>query len=144
MTQLSYRNLINVTPEAVRDINHLIRQMSRDPRQMDEPYLQRVIDNPGCLLAVWDGERIVAYAQLCVEVLTTKVKAWLEDVVVDEGYRGQGIAAQLLERAVQEAKAMGCKHINLTSGTDRASAHSLYERNGFVERDSRQFRLNLT
>jgi GNAT superfamily N-acetyltransferase len=142
--QLTYIRLTEPTTTAVDHINNLIKQMSRTPKLMDEAHLRRVLANPGSFLVAMDGDRIVGCGQLCVEVLPSKVKGWLEDVVVDSEYRGQGIAGKIIEMAVSEARNQGCKHINLTSGADRESAHGLYERMGFKQRTSVQFRLNLT
>jgi GNAT superfamily N-acetyltransferase len=143
MAELEYGRLTEVSPQAVQDINALIKQMSRNPREADEAYLRRVVAAPGAVIVARDGDRIVGCAQVSFQTLVSKVKGWVDEIVVDEGYRGQGIAGRLLDMSIDLAREAGCKHLNLTSGDDRASAHGLYEKAGFRRRDSVQFRLDL-
>jgi ribosomal protein S18 acetylase RimI-like enzyme len=55
----------------------------------------------------------------------------VENVVVAEAMRRQGIAAALLDVAVQRARAAECYKIQLLSRTSREAAHALYESRGF-------------
>jgi GNAT superfamily N-acetyltransferase len=132
-----------MTPAEVRSLNHLVAQMSRQPHVMSEEHYRRLVAFPGAVFVARDGERIVGLAQLVVNVLPSKIKGWAEDVVVDEDYRGKGIARKLLELVVAEARQAGCKHLNLTSGNDRAEAQALYAALGFKLRDSQLYRLDL-
>jgi GNAT superfamily N-acetyltransferase len=144
MAELQYSRLEEVTARAVKDLNGLIVQMSRDPRPIDEPYLERVLAAPGALIVAKDGDQIVGCAQVSIETLLSKVKGWVDEIVVEEGYRGRGIAARLLDLSIDFARESGCKHLNLTSGDDRVSAHGLYEKSGFRPRNSVQYRLDLS
>ena len=42
-------------------------------------------------------------------------RGWIEDVVVDQAFRRQGIAGRLIRRAQAEATALGITHLQLTS-----------------------------
>jgi GNAT superfamily N-acetyltransferase len=144
MAELKYGQLQEVSPRAVEDINKLIFQMSRNPRELDEAYLARVLAAPGALIVARDGDRIIGCAQVSILTILSKVKAWVDEIVVDEGYRGQGVAGRLLHLSTDFARQAGCKHINLSSGDDRAAARGLYEKSGFSPRKSVQYRLDLT
>jgi GNAT superfamily N-acetyltransferase len=139
---LKYGYLTEATPQAVVELNSLVAQMSRKPREMDLDYLRRVLDAPGTLVVVWDEGRIIGCAQVSIEMLISKIKGWIDEVVVDESYRGQGVAKRLMEMAIEYARRAGCGHVNLSSGSDRGSAHSVYEHLGFYQRDSAQYRLD--
>jgi len=139
---LKYGNLAEATPQAVAELNSLVAQMSRKPREMDLAYLKRVLEAPGTLIVVWDEGRIVGCAQVSIVVLISKLKGWIDEVVVDESYRGQGVAKRLMEMAIEYARRAGCRHVNMSSGSDRSSVHSIYEHMGFYQRDSTQFRLD--
>ena len=52
-------------------------------------------------------------------------KAWIEDVVVDEKYRGQGLSKQLVTHAVRFVKEQGIPLIMLTSNPTRIAANKL-------------------
>jgi len=59
----------------------------------------------------------------------------LEDVWVDEAYRAQGIARELVEAVIVRAEVAGCYKLIATSRDDgtRASVHEWYTRLGFKE-----------
>lgn len=57
---------------------------------------------------------------------------FLEDLVVAEACRSQGIGAQLLAHLEAEAKRQGCHYLSLDSGTFRTRAHKFYYANNYV------------
>lgn len=54
-----------------------------------------------------------------------------EDVVVDAGHRSQGIGRQMMEHAIEQARAAGCYKLALSSNRRRERAHAFYESLGF-------------
>jgi ribosomal protein S18 acetylase RimI-like enzyme len=68
------------------------------------------------------------------------VRAWIEDVVVDAAARGQGLGEALVGDAVRRASREGARTLDLTSRPSRTAANSLYEKVGFVRRDSSVYR----
>ena len=72
--------------------------------------------------------------------IPTGLRAWIEDVVVDESARGKGVGQQLNERALQIARAAGAKTVDLTSRPSREAANRLYKRIGFVARETNVYR----
>ena len=77
---------------------------------------------------------------LVVFRIPTGLRAWIEDVVVDEAFRGQGAGEELSREAVRIAQAAGVRTVDLTSRPAREAAGRLYERIGFRQRDSRVYR----
>lgn len=71
------------------------------------------------------------------------VHAWIEDVVVDEAYRGRGIGKALTCAAMQRAAELGAYHIDLTSRPTREAANHLYQRLGFERRETNLYRFKL-
>ena len=67
----------------------------------------------------------------------------IDDVVVDEKYRGKGLGKILTYAMIEKAKKLGMKHIDCTSRPHRIVAHKLYEKAGFEKRDTNVFRLKL-
>lgn len=57
--------------------------------------------------------------------------AYVDELVVDEGWRGRGIGTELLSRATDIAGKPGCGHIALDSASQRKDAHRFYEKLGF-------------
>ncbi|MDP2736758.1 MAG: GNAT family N-acetyltransferase [bacterium] len=62
---------------------------------------------------------------------------WVEEVVVDEQFRGQGIGRDLTKKIMELAGQKGCKQVKLTSAT--AISSKLYEQLGFVKKDQDYF-----
>jgi ribosomal protein S18 acetylase RimI-like enzyme len=77
---------------------------------------------------------------LIVFRISTGVRAWIEDVVVDETARGRGVGEALSQEAVRRALALGARTVELTSRPSREAANRLYRRLGFVRRDSNLYR----
>lgn len=91
------------------------------------------------LLAVEDGH-IYGSMTLVVFTIPTGIRAWIEDVVVDEASRGKGVGALLNQTAIDMARDMGATTIDLTSRPSREAANRLYKRLGFVERETNVYR----
>lgn len=59
-------------------------------------------------------------------------RATIESVRVRADLRGRGLGAQLLQHAIELAKAHGCRLVQLTSDVRREEAHRFYGRLGFT------------
>ena len=59
---------------------------------------------------------------------------FVDELIVDKKFRGQGIGKSLLEKMTSIAKENGCKRIELDSAFHRKEAHVFYEKNGFESR----------
>jgi ribosomal protein S18 acetylase RimI-like enzyme len=131
-----------LTDEDVTAINRLLPQLSKSAAPLDAGALTRVAnwDGNSLLLARAAGE-IVGMLTLVTFPIPTGLRAWIEDVVVDESARGQGVGAALTEEAIRLARAAGARTIDLTSRPSRQSANRLYERLGFQARETRTYRL---
>ncbi|MGB9675378.1 MAG: GNAT family N-acetyltransferase [Candidatus Nanoarchaeia archaeon] len=66
----------------------------------------------------------------------------LEDVFVEENYRGEKIGTNLVKKALERAKSMGCYKIIATSRFERENVHKFYERLGF-KKYGFEFRMDL-
>ena len=77
---------------------------------------------------------------LVVFDIPTGRRAWIEDVVTDQAVRGQGVGQSLVEAAVDHAKALGARTVDLTSRPTREAANRLYRRVGFLQRETNVYR----
>jgi ribosomal protein S18 acetylase RimI-like enzyme len=130
-----------VTDETVAAFGRLIPQLSSSSAPPGADHLRAMVADADTVLYVArvDGE-IVGSLTLAVYRIPTGVKAWIEDVVVDESVRGRGVGEALSVAAVDEARRRGAKDVNLTSRPMRESANRLYQRIGFQLRESNQYR----
>jgi len=83
---------------------------------------------------------IVGMLTLVTFRLPTGVRAWIEDVVVDTGSRGQGVGEALTQAAIELATARGAQTVELTSRPSREAANRLYRRMGFEPRETNVYR----
>lgn len=66
-------------------------------------------------------------AQLVISTAMGAPSAWIEDMVVREQFRGQGVGKALLEKAKDWAKAKGAKRVQLVADADNAAALNFYK-----------------
>lgn len=124
------------------DINNLLRQLSRSPRKLDMKAYRRMLSSKSYLLFVArDGRRIVGMVSLILMEIPVAFRTRMEDMVVDEAYRGQGIGGKLSNAIIAAAKKNGGASMDLTTKPGRSSAHKLYEKLGFEKRDTDAYRL---
>ena len=74
---------------------------------------------------------IIGILTLVLYRVPTGIRARIEDVVVDEAYRGQGIGEALVRHAIRVAREFSADGIALTSNPKRAGANKLYQKIGF-------------
>ncbi|MYB10077.1 MAG: GNAT family N-acetyltransferase [Acidimicrobiia bacterium] len=94
------------------------------------------------LVAHADGD-IVGSLTLVLVRIPTGLRAIIEDVVVDERSRGQGVGRTLNEAALEVARAAGAVTVDLTSRPSREAANRLYLSLGFEVRDTNVYRYRL-
>ena len=100
-------------------------------------------DSATVLIAEDDKGDILGSMTLVLFRIPTGVRAWIEDVVVDTEARGMGIGQALNEYAIQIAEQAGAKTIDLTSRPSREAANRLYQRLGFVARETNVYRYTI-
>lgn len=147
---MSIEIVSSVSPELVTAMERLIPQLSRSSTPLDAHACERLIAQPGVFLFTFrsdslDGEReqpILGMLTLVTFEIPTGIRAWIEDVVVDNEARGQGAGQALVEAAIAQAKALGARTVDLTSRPTRKAANRLYQRCGFVQRETNIYRFN--
>ena len=130
-----------VNQEVVEAFEKLIPQLSTSssPPTFEELELM-VSHDAATLLIATDQGMIVGSMTLVIFPLPTGVRAWIEDVVVDGDARSRGVGEALNRRAMEIAVARGAKTIDLTSRPSREAANRLYQRLGFLRRDTNVYR----
>jgi ribosomal protein S18 acetylase RimI-like enzyme len=131
-----------VDEELVEAWERLIGQLSRSAPAPSRTELEEIVASPATRLLVArdDDGAIVGSLTLAVFRIPTGVRAWIEDVVVDESARGQGIGASLTREALRLATEAGARTVDLTSRPDREAANRLYQGVGFQRRETNVYR----
>jgi len=133
--------LRDVTTEEVEAFGRLLPQLSASAAPLDQESLGAIVDAPtNTMLIARTGGVINGALTLVMFPIPTGLRAWIEDVVVDQSARGQGIGEALSLEALRLAQAAGARTVELTSRPAREAAGRLYQRIGFKERESRVYR----
>ena len=132
------------TPELVAAVTRLLPQLSSSAPPPTVAQIEAIVTSPATqlLVARVDGE-IVGLLTLVVFRIPSGVRGWIEDVVVDEATRGQGVGEALSREAVRLAAEQGARTVELTSRPSREAANRLYQRLGFKVRDTNVYRYDL-
>jgi ribosomal protein S18 acetylase RimI-like enzyme len=135
---------VSVDEDLVAAVGALVPQLSSSAPAPSTEALRRIVADPGATLFVArDDGRVVGMLTLVTFEIPTAVRAWIEDVVVDEAARGRGVAAALVQAAIGGAGARGARTVDLTSRPDREEANRLYVRMGFEVRVTNVYRRTL-
>ena len=133
-----------VDEELIAAFNRLVPQLSRSAAVPTPELIREIVEAQASTVLIArdarDKGRIVGLLTLVVFRIPTGVRAWIEDVVVDEAVRGRGVGEALSQEAVRRAVGLGARTVELTSRPSREAANRLYERLGFVRRDSNVYR----
>jgi GNAT superfamily N-acetyltransferase len=70
-------------------------------------------------------------AQLVISTAMGAPSAWIEDMVLRDEFRGQGLGKSLLEAAADWAKSKGAKRVQLVADADNAPALGFYKHLGW-------------
>jgi ribosomal protein S18 acetylase RimI-like enzyme len=126
-------------------VDHLVPQLSRSSPPPSRAVLERIVADSATTLFVArdDSRRIVGMLTLATFQIPTGIRAWIEDVVVDDAARGAGAAAALVQAALDHSAELGARTVDLTSRPDREAANRLYLRMGFETRQTNVYRRTL-
>nr|HEX4314875.1 GNAT family N-acetyltransferase [Kofleriaceae bacterium] len=140
MAEIVIARVAVVDDELVAAWAHLMPQLSVHAAAPSREQLAGIAGSQ--LVARLDGQIVGA---LCLTVYRTPtgVQARVDDVVVDEATRGRGAGEALMHAAIELARAAGAKVVALTSHPRREAANRLYQRLGFVRRETNVYALAL-
>jgi ribosomal protein S18 acetylase RimI-like enzyme len=136
---------IGVDDALVSVMARLVPQLSRSNPPPDAATLEAIVGSEASvlLLALDEEEAVVGCLTLALFRIPTGLRAWIEDVVVDEAARGRGVGEALNREAIGRARAEGATTVDLTSRPSREAANRLYQRLGFEKRATNVYRLAL-
>jgi ribosomal protein S18 acetylase RimI-like enzyme len=144
MAAFEIEKIAAISPSVADSIAALVGQLSSSAKAPTREELEAIVNAPGTvLLAVRQSGNLVGMLTLVTFGIPTGIRAIIEDVVVDERYRGQGVGEALTREALVQADAAGSRTVDLTSRPSREAANRLYQKLGFQKRDSNVYRYTL-
>ncbi|MBI1256226.1 MAG: GNAT family N-acetyltransferase [Chloroflexi bacterium] len=94
MTSYLYEFTINIYEG---DLQRLFAQTEWAANRSQEAIRVLLANTPVCL-CVWDGARLIGFGRAVTDDV---FRALIEDVVVDEAYRGKGIGGEIIRRLLE-------------------------------------------
>ena len=119
---------ISTAPERVDiDVVHgFLAEDSYWARGIPRAAVERAIDHSLCFGVYHHGAAMVGFARVVTDRATF---AWLADLFILEGHRGQGLSKALMQHVVDHADLQGLRRLMLVT----SDAHGLYRQFGFKD-----------
>jgi ribosomal protein S18 acetylase RimI-like enzyme len=143
---ITISRLDEATDAAVNDINLLLPQVRLGPSQHAVSLfdLQAIVASHGtAVIVAKDEQRIVGMATIHIVTPIGRRIAHVDDVVVSDGYRRQGLATKIMRELTAFAKSRGVSQLRLTSRSARIAANQFYRQTGFIVGNTNVFVMNL-
>lgn len=135
--------LHQITDEVVDAFANLVPQLSSSSPPPVSENLDEAIASSGTTLLVARTEAGIVGALTLITFRTPwGVRARIEEVVVDEPARGDGVGSALVRAAIEKAGALGSDRVEL-SRPSRGIANEMYRRLGFQQRETNVYRFDL-
>ncbi|MBI5004908.1 MAG: GNAT family N-acetyltransferase [Candidatus Lloydbacteria bacterium] len=128
-------------------INKLLRQLHPEAPKVTKEIMVKMLEKSNVKIAILrdksKNNQIFGMASLHVIRTFFGLKGIVENVIVDEEYRGKGRGKELMNGLIEAAKKKGVVYLELTSGPERQNAQKMYESLGFKKRETNVYRLEL-
>ena len=126
-------------------VNELIQQLVPNHLEFSEESFRKILDSHCVHLFVMYDANETPVCMLSVGIYRTPsgCKAWIEDVVVDQIYRGRGYGEKIVLYAINFLRDTEADSISLTTNSSRVVANSLYKKLGFELYETNLYRMKL-
>ena len=109
----------------------------------EEDYRKQLATSNSPLFLLLDNNTVIGMLTIGIYLSPTGSKAWIEDVVVDNTYRGRGLGKQLVAHAIGYCKTQSIDTLMLTSKPKRIAANTLYQSLGFERKETNAYKMDL-
>lgn len=123
-------------------MQRFLDQLTTNPMTLTEEMFRRLLVSENShLFFLMKDEQIAGMLTVGIYHSPTGGKAWIEDVVVDETFRGQGLSKLLVAHAIEFTQSQGIPSLMLTSNPKRIAANKLYQAMGFGRKETNVYRM---
>ena len=132
----------NYSLEYQEAMQRFLDQLTSHPMTLTEPMFRQLLESANShLFFLMKDEQIAGMLTVGIYHSPTGGKAWIEDVVVDETFRGQGLSKLLVAHAIEFVKSKQIPLLMLTSNPKRIAANTLYQAMGFERKETNVYRM---
>lgn len=134
--------ILEYSPGYLETAQKFLDQLTSQPMVLTEEIFRQTIESENSHLFFLQKDGTTA-GMLTVGIYhsPTGGKAWIEDVVIDETFRGQGLSKLLVAHAVEFVKSQNIPLLMLTSNPKRVAANKLYQAMGFERKETNVYRM---
>lgn len=129
-------NRNDITDTLQNQATSLYKQLNSNIKQMPLAQILEGSSDQATIACSKEGDKLVGIALMATYKVISGHKGMIEDVVVDQNYRGKGIGRELMEKLLEEAKNQHLDEVLLFSGHHRLAAIELYKSLGFALKES--------
>ena len=130
------------SPEYHEAMQRFLDQLTTEQMVLTESMFHQLLDSENShLFFIIKDEQIAGMLTVGIYHSPTGGKAWIEDVVVDETFRGQGLSKVLVAHAIEFVKSQQIPLLMLTSNPKRIAANKLYQAMGFERKETNVYRM---
>lgn len=130
------------SPEYHEAMQRFLDQLTTSPMTLTESMFRQLLEsNNSHLFFLLKDNQIAGMLTVGIYYSPTGGKAWIEDVVIDETFRGQGLSKIMLSHAIDFVKAKQIPLLMLTSNPKRIAANKLYQASGFERKETNVYRM---
>ena len=133
----------DIKPTDMDRVNHLLKQLSPSSPALDFSSIDEAM-RTGIILTLRDASQddiLVGMGMLIPVQKLFYLRGDIEEIVVDQAYRGLGLGRQIVTSLVEKSQDMGMKYVALTSSPNRVEANGLYRSIGFGIPETNLYRL---
>ena len=142
MEKIRIEELVQATEQGVAAVNALLKQLTSHPVDITLEDLDKMITSEASrLFFIYCDDEVAGMLTLGSYLTPTGPKSWVEDVVVDNRFRGRKLGKQLVEHAIAEAGKISGTQLMLTSKPARIAANALYSAVGFQPKETNVYRM---
>ena len=143
MDKIVIKEMECVEPEYIVAVNALLKQLTSTPVSVTADFLKRMVASESShLYFIYYQDEIAGMLTLGTYLSPTGPKSWVEDVVVDEKFRGHALGRQLVQYAIAEAGKIPGNVLMLTSKPKRVAANALYRSIGFQSKETNVYKMD--
>jgi len=140
---MEIEQVTSITDEVCEAFRRLMPQLTPTHLTPTKDELITIVKSEASILLIArypnKNSHIVGAGCLVIYRVLTGMKGIIEDVVVDESARENGIGESIVRRLLDIAREKGVNGVTLTSNSKRISANRLYQRIGFAKRETNSY-----
>jgi ribosomal protein S18 acetylase RimI-like enzyme len=142
ITPMNITRITTYTDRIYEAVLKLLPQLDPDISLPSKDLFQNMLSSEGISFFIAENEagEIGGMLTLVSYLNVTGKKFWIEDVVVDNVFRGQGIGEKLIKATLEYAATIEAKEVKLTSRPFREAANRLYLKMGFVRYETNVYK----